>query len=118
MALGRTSACSPVRIPVFDSAKADTPLIRSARLSTALGLTSLYVKDESTNATGSFKARGLAVAIARAVELGLREFVIPTAGNAGGALAASRRTFGNHSACLYAQRHPHGHSGGSAHVRS
>jgi len=72
----------------FSIGEGDTPLIRSARLSAALGLTSLYVKDESTNATGSFKARGLAVAIARAMELGLREFVIPTAGNAGGALAA------------------------------
>jgi threonine synthase len=48
----------------------------------------LWVKDESNNPTGSFKARGLCVAVARAVELGVHTFVIPTAGNAGGALAA------------------------------
>jgi threonine synthase len=48
----------------------------------------LYVKDEALNPTGSFKARGLCVAVSRAMELGVREFVIPTAGNAGGALAA------------------------------
>jgi threonine synthase len=50
-------------------------------------LTDLYIKDESTNPTGSFKARGLAVAVARAIELKQRKFVIPTAGNAGSALA-------------------------------
>jgi threonine synthase len=46
------------------------------------------VKDESGNPTGSFKARGLAVAVSRGIELGVREFSIPTAGNAGAALAA------------------------------
>lgn len=66
----------------------DTPLLRVGRLETLLDHQPIYVKDESTNATGSFKARGLAVAVSRAVELGIREFVIPTAGNAGGALAA------------------------------
>jgi threonine synthase len=45
-------------------------------------------KDEGSNPTGSFKARGLAVAVSKAKELGVTEFVIPTAGNAGGALAA------------------------------
>ncbi len=72
----------------FSLGEGDAPLIRSNRLAAALNLSSLYVKDESTNATGSFKARGLAVAVSKAVELGLTEFVIPTAGNAGGALAA------------------------------
>jgi threonine synthase len=48
----------------------------------------LYVKDESVNPTGSFKARGLCAAVSKALELGVRSFVIPTAGNAGGALAA------------------------------
>lgn len=72
----------------YSLGEGDAPLIRSSRLAAALNLSSLYIKDESTNATGSFKARGLAVAVSKAVELGLREFVIPTAGNAGGALAA------------------------------
>ncbi len=52
-----------------------------------LGLEKLYLKDEGGNPSGSFKARGMAVAVSRAVELGLREFVLPTAGNAGGAMA-------------------------------
>jgi threonine synthase len=51
-------------------------------------LASLYVKDESLNPTGTFKARGLVVAVARAAELRVKAFAISTAGNAGGALAA------------------------------
>ncbi len=66
----------------------DTPLLALPRLGQDLGLRALYVKDESANPTGTFKARGMAVAVARAVELGARAFVVPTAGNAGGALAA------------------------------
>jgi len=65
-----------------------TPLIKTKRLGKDLGLSHLYIKDESQNITGSFKARGLAVAVAKAYELGVREIVIPSAGNAGGALAA------------------------------
>jgi threonine synthase len=48
----------------------------------------ISIKDESGNPTGSFKARGLAVAVSKAIELGIQNLVIPTAGNAGGALAA------------------------------
>jgi threonine synthase len=48
----------------------------------------LFVKDEGSNPTGSFKARGLSVAVARAAELGIREVALPTAGNAGSAAAA------------------------------
>ena len=66
----------------------DTPLIPAVHLSADLDLPALWIKDESSNPTGTFKARGLAVAVARALELGVRDFVIPTAGNAGGALAA------------------------------
>ena len=53
----------------------------------AFGLSRLFVKRESLNPTGSFKARGMAVAVSRAVELGARHLVAPSAGNAGGALA-------------------------------
>ncbi len=49
---------------------------------------SLLVKDEGRNPTGSFKARGMAIAIPRAIELGARIFCLPSAGNAGGAAAA------------------------------
>ncbi|MFQ5817372.1 MAG: threonine synthase [Terriglobia bacterium] len=65
-----------------------TPLVHVQRLGEALGCPKLYVKDESSNATGTFKARGLAVAVTRAREFGLRKLAIPTAGNAGAALAA------------------------------
>lgn len=86
----RWSEILPVRSPAhrFTLGEGDTALLKAGRLAADLGMTQLYIKDESTNPTGSFKARGLAVAVARAVELGIREFVIPTAGNAGGALAA------------------------------
>lgn len=65
-----------------------TPLLRCERLGAELGLNRLWMKDESQLPTGSFKSRGLAVAVSRAKELGVRRLVIPTAGNAGGALAA------------------------------
>jgi threonine synthase len=65
-----------------------TPLLRADRLGAQLGLKHLYIKDEALNPTGSFKARGLALAIARAAELGVRQVAIPSAGNAGGATAA------------------------------
>ena len=66
----------------------DTALLRVPNLGRELGLTNLFVKDESTNPTGSFKARGLAAAVSRAKELGIKKVIIPTAGNAGGAMAA------------------------------
>jgi len=66
----------------------DTPLLSLPRLEKELGLSNLYVKDESSNPTGSFKARGLAMAVSKAKELGVEKVIIPTAGNAGGAMAA------------------------------
>ena len=65
-----------------------TPLIRAERLGAALGMPNLYIKDESLNPTGSFKARGMAVAISMAKELGAKKLAVPSAGNAAGALAA------------------------------
>lgn len=53
-----------------------------------LNMNNVLIKDESTNPTGSFKARGISMAISKAKELGIEHCVIPTAGNAGGALAA------------------------------
>ena len=66
----------------------DTPLLKLTNLGSELGLSHLYVKDESLNPTGSFKARGLAAAVSKAKELGVTKVIIPTAGNAGGAMAA------------------------------
>ncbi len=65
-----------------------TPLLRARRLGDRLGLSGLWVKDEALNPTGSFKARGLAAAVTRAVLAGAGRFVLPTAGNAGVAAAA------------------------------
>ena len=65
-----------------------TPLLAVPRLAARYGLPGLRVKDEATNPTGSFKARGLAAAVTRAGYAGARAFVVPTAGNAGVALAA------------------------------
>jgi threonine synthase len=65
-----------------------TPLLPCPRLGQELGLKHLLVKDESQLPTGSFKSRGMALAVSMARQLGLRKLAIPTAGNAGGALAA------------------------------
>ena len=65
-----------------------TALVAAKRLGTSMGLSRLYVKDEGMNPTGSFKARGMAAAVTRAKRLGVKALAAPTAGNAGGALAA------------------------------
>ena len=65
-----------------------TPLLRAQRLGESLGLSELYIKDESQQPTQSFKARGMAAAVSMAKELGARKLAVPSAGNAAGALAA------------------------------
>jgi threonine synthase len=65
-----------------------TALVPVPRLGASMGLQRLYVKDEGLNPTGSFKARGMTAAVTRAKQLGARALAAPTAGNAGGALAA------------------------------
>ncbi len=65
-----------------------TPLLPLGRLGKNAGFEHLFVKDEGLNPTGSFKARGLAAAVTRAVLAGASRFVVPTAGNAGVSLAA------------------------------
>lgn len=80
----------PVRDPkhIVTLGEGGKPVLPLPNLGTHFGLRQLYMKDEGQNPTGSFKALGLSAAVSRAVELGVTEFVIPTAGNAGGALAA------------------------------
>ena len=63
-----------------------TPLLEATRLGEQFGLSDLLIKDESRLPTGSFKARGMAMAVTMARELGLERLAAPTAGNAGGAL--------------------------------
>ena len=77
---------SPHQAP--DLGAGATPLLSLRRLGEHFGLTNLWLKDEGANPTGTFKARGAAVGVARAHELGVREIAIPTAGNAGSAWAA------------------------------
>jgi threonine synthase len=79
----------PVRSPasVVTLGEGMTPLLPLTRLGSQLGMPHLLVKDEGVLPTGSFKARGAAVGIARARELGATTVVLPTNGNAGGAWA-------------------------------
>jgi len=65
-----------------------TPLVALASLSDEFGAGPIYVKDESQNPTGSFKARGMSAAVTAAKRLGATSLVAPSAGNAGSALAA------------------------------
>jgi threonine synthase len=64
-----------------------TPLLPCHRLGQELGLPNLMIKDESQLPTGSFKSRGMTMAVSMAKYFGLQRLAIPTAGNAGGALA-------------------------------
>ena len=81
-------------LPIFDPAhiaslgEGDAPLLPAPRLGAGLGMAQLLIKDESLNPTGTFKARGLSAAVSKAKELGIEKVIIPTAGNAGGAMAA------------------------------
>ncbi len=65
-----------------------TPLVDAPRMARMLGVRRLRIKDEGQNPTGSFKDRGLCMAVSRAFELGARELAIPSAGNAAGSTAA------------------------------
>lgn len=65
-----------------------TPLLPAERLGKSLGLSALFIKDESQNPTQSFKARGMTAAVSMAKELGAKKLAVPSAGNAAGALAA------------------------------
>ncbi len=80
----------PVRDPasIVTLGEGMTPLLHARRLGAELGCPELWIKEEGINPTGSFKARGQAVAVSRARELGAPALAIPSAGNAGGALAA------------------------------
>lgn len=65
-----------------------TPLYHLKRLGNRYELPSVWVKEEGLNPTGSFKARGQTLAISKAKELGVQECIVPSAGNAGGAMSA------------------------------
>jgi threonine synthase len=77
-----------VEISPVSMGENETPLLRCPRLGEQMGLENLFIKDESHLPTGSFKSRGLSMAITMAKHFGVRRVAIPTAGNAGGAMAA------------------------------
>jgi threonine synthase len=74
--------------PPVSLGEGGTPLIDQPALAREIGVRRLWVKDEGVNPTGSFKARGMSVAVTRARASGVQGVVVPTAGNAGAALAA------------------------------
>jgi threonine synthase len=78
----------PDGIEAVSLGEGGTPLLRAERFGHAVGLSELWIKDESQNPTQSFKARGMAVAVSMAKYLGATKLAVPSAGNAGGALAA------------------------------
>ncbi len=88
--LWRYAEVLPVRDPAARVALGEgwTPLLDAPRTARRLGVRRVWVKDEGQNPTGSFKARGLCLAVSRALELGAEELALPSAGNAGSAAAA------------------------------
>ncbi|GAB4205829.1 MAG: threonine synthase [Roseiflexaceae bacterium] len=86
----------PVRDParIADLGEGWAPLVHAARLGAQIGCPATYIKDESLNPTGSFKARGQAVAVSRAAELGATAVAVPSAGNAAGAMSAYAAALG------------------------
>jgi threonine synthase len=84
-----------------------TPLLPLNKISRNLGIKTVLLKEEAANPTGSFKARGLGMAISKAKEMGLTEFCIPTAGNAGSALAAYAVAAGSKAHIYMPEATPH-----------
>ncbi len=78
----------PLEVEPVSMGEGGTPLLKAERFGSGLGLTNLWIKDEAQNPTQSFKARGMTVAVSMAKHLGATKLAVPTAGNAGGALAA------------------------------
>ncbi|MDQ6861749.1 MAG: threonine synthase [Verrucomicrobiota bacterium] len=78
----------PLEVEPVSLGEGGTPLLKARRFGERFGLTSLLVKDESVNPTQSFKARGMTTAVSMAKHLGASKLAVPSAGNAGGAMAA------------------------------
>lgn len=92
------AALLPVNVSegILSLGERTTPLIPLRKWGASLRLEHLLLKEEGQLPTGSFKARGLALAVTRARKLGLKHLCIPSAGNAGGALAAYAAAAGLH----------------------
>ena len=115
-------------MPVLDEAnivslgEGMTPILDAPRLAEAIGASNVVIKDEGQNPTGTFKSRGLSAAVSKAKELGAAGVTIPTAGNAGGALAAYAARAGMDAHvfmpqdALDANKKEVTHAGGSLHL--
>ena len=84
----------------------ETPIVPLHRIAGKEGARSLFVKDEGRLPTGSFKARGLAMAVTMAREFGIKRIAMPTNGNAGAALAAYGSRAGIETVVICPQKHP------------
>src|SRR5207245_423456 len=87
--LWRYAPLLPIAAPESHFAVGWTPLIKAPRLGAAIGVSELYVKDDSRNPSLSFKDRPVALALARALELGLDTIACASTGNLAGAVAAA-----------------------------
>src|SRR5207245_1156578 len=87
--LWRYAPLLPIAAPESHFAVGWTPLIKAPRLGAAIGVSDLYVKDDSRNPSLSFKDRPVALALARALELGLDTLACASTGNLAGAVAAA-----------------------------
>lgn len=98
----------PVSNPshIISLGEGDTPAIKLDNLGRHLGLNQLFIKDEGMNPGASFKARGMSVALSKASGLGISKVVIPTAGNAGGALATYSARAGMESLVIMPKNTP------------
>src|SRR3989337_2100957 len=74
--------------PMLTLGEGDTPLVKSNRLGKELGCTELYFKLEGCNPTGSFKDRGMVVAVAKAIEAGSKAIICASTGNTSASAAA------------------------------
>lgn len=76
------------KTPIFTLGEGDTPLVRCANLEKMIGVGELYLKLEGCNPTGSFKDRGMVVAVAKAVESGSKMVMCASTGNTSASAAA------------------------------
>ena len=86
--------------PMLTMGEGDTPLVRSRHIGPELGIPDLYFKLEGCNPTGSFKDRGMVVAVAKAVEAGHRTILCASTGNTSASAAAYGRRSASRRSCL------------------
>jgi threonine synthase len=104
--LSRYLSLLPVTRPLPSLGEGDTPLLRSSNLAEMVGLSSLFLKNEAVNPTGSFKDRGAVIAVARALADGAKGLLTASTGNAAAALSAYCASQGLRCLVLFSQGSP------------